>query len=375
MNAYEFLGLETPTILEDNIDAIVEKKLTEKYQELIRRLNQILEETTIPNEEEVKKAKDVWKEYLTCKKAFGHIKSDGARRKYAASSVLPIEEEGKNFFDDVQQRAKISIKASNGETPKIRDAFQVLGLGQNKAKENYLRRFHILLREAVSKTVPDTLTECQEMLRKATKYIWAYTQVETEEAINTYKYKLKMLEAYEDIEKAGITLGIGKRIKIGSQNQPVLEKREGNGNAITITEIAQLPFGRPMLLGGLDLEGKVSVYQVCLKNPDDVERKFDIYADLDYERLQKDLEYKQSVINLLLTPEVIEFAHQYMGGYVGGIDGNGNLMVNPEEVAACLKEQEYLARKQKEGPTHSAALTLKSEPGDQSPQLNNDVNR
>lgn len=360
MNAYEFLGLETPTILEDNIDAIVDKKLTEKYQELIRRLNQILEETTIPNEEEVKKAKDVWKEYLTCKKAFGHIKSDGARRKYAASSVLPIEEEGKNFFDDVQQRAKISIKASNGETPKIRDAFQVLGLGQNKAKENYLRRFHILLREAVSKTVPDTLTECQEMLRKATKYIWAYTQVETEEAINTYKYKLKMLEADEDIEKAGITLGIGKRIKIGSQNQPVLEKREGNGNAITITEIAQLPFGRHMLLGGLDVEGEVSMYQVYLKNSD-LERKFDIYADLDYERLKDDSQYAQNVIDLLLTPEVIEFAHQYIGGYVGGIDRNGNLMVDPKKVAACLKEQKYLARKPKEGPTHSAAPTSETE--------------
>lgn len=329
------------------MDKLIADRLNAKYKELIEKLRKILEEAIIPNEEEVEQARDIWLEYLTYSRAYAHIKSDEARKKYVESYALPVEEEGKKAFDDAQQRILISTKNARDASPVAKDAFSVLGTISNTevTDREMLRRLDQFLRFSVGRTTPTDmkLDDSTDMLRKAMKYIWAYTQIGIREDRNVYTYKLAIADKVDEINRACSTVKNAGIRHFQQIDQKTLKDKDDE-STITITATDKRQFGTFIIPN----ENEVGIYLVNGKNADG-EFKFDICADIDFDRMDHDPRYVRRLKKFLLTPEVMAFAKENLGGYVGELDQEGKLVIDPEKAAACIMAQRALKKQEKQG--------------------------
>lgn len=373
MNAYKFFELEIPTILPEDtegimdMDELVKERLNAKYQELIRKLNEILDNKNIPSEEEVKKAKDIWLEYLRAKRAYAHIKSDQTRKQYA-SNAQDVDKEGKIIFEDAQQRPTILTKNKRNNSAKAQNAYSVLGICPiaEVTDREMLRKLDQFLKFSVSKTVPKKLPECENMLRQAMKYVWAYTQLATEQDRNVYTYKLAIMQKADEINLACKTVRIGGVYKLPQLDQQTLRADGGDKETITITKMAKVDFGTFIIKN----ESTVNYYDVVIKNKTG-NIGYGIYGDIDYERIESDPQYALTLKKKILTPEVMEFAEENLGRYVGEINQDGKVEIDPEKAAACLSIKRILDSKykgeEKKGEVSKSAASRNLLPEGQAP--------
>ena len=222
------------------------------------------------------------------------------------------------------------------------DAYQVLGIRRHGefADDTIQTKTATLIRSRLSKEALPNIEDTINMMFGLHKILWAYSMLNSQEKRRIYSKALEVGSYKKDVEDAmkNIVDVYPRRM-----NQPISETLVSNEKGKPVLRITEE--GVLVSHDGICEVDQISSYMIEKDMNGQIMNKR-ISSNVDMNRLQQDMEYREFV-KTLLTEESIYIARKYAAGYLGEIkkiNGNWTVSYNPEKMAICRAHQRKLKK-------------------------------
>lgn len=322
MNAYDLLGIDDIVNNEgSNVDDIIKNRAINELNKKIEEIEQILSQGT-DIQETLGRVAEKLGEAIQYAIAYDFSATEKERRKYEEKGKVDIA----RFSAELSKKlnAIYSLMVNN----RAWSAYQILGVindergfrtvdEQNKNINNRALNYLKLTINGLKNNSfkMNEIDSIEESLLMMVKYMWAYSNINTLEKRKEYKYK--EFSSKGDIAKKSIGTPEARELK-SKRNCIMQPRNENDCTKIELSEVVVLqscPFVVPEKHAGGYIVSK----------------------------------YRAEVQRMLLSDEAIKMGQKYLGGYVGEIDKDGNIVFLPEAIGASKKWAHIREVKRRQG--------------------------
>lgn len=339
MNAYDVLNLSedlsknTDEKLGLQLDCIIKSRAESVIFEELQKLYQIL----VENEEIYVRLEAFQKEFHNVLKylmAYDCIANQENRLEYNKKNKPTIEKYISKFrakFDNVSR-----IKRNGKDV----SPFQMLGVDNNSKKliedqNNYINtRTCSMLKLILSNVKIQDIDNLEDIILKISGHLWAYNKISTQEKRDEYKYK-------EILSKGKKKICYASDVQIRRFKDPKKIIIESESGDIDICQdLAVINVEPPFSLSECVAKG----YLITKRN-NGMEESERFISNIDMQRMSLDLEYREIVLNELLSRKSLELGKKHLKGYIGEIDENNEIKFNEIVLGMMLSYYDRQSKK------------------------------
>lgn len=336
MNAYDILNInelleksEGEIVSDQDIDERIQNRAKIKIDEEMAKIKSTLESST-DKPANLDKVIEEINELVKLLLAYDLVATTKSRKEYDEKGKTDID---KHFLEmNELLNSGIELKTQGGYL----NAYQMLGVAndgrtmEHEQQDEHIRRRTLsAIRTIVSMSKSDSIEDIEDIVFNLTKYIWAYSNIKTNEKRVDYKYR-SIVQKGDKTSKGLGNIEMSKLPK--EQTYSFRPTAESKYARIDLSKVAILE-----AKAFVAYEELAKCYKVVRHRKDGHVIKCAVSTNIDMDRIREDREYREKVEKNLLSDEAIKIGQKYFGGYIGELDTNGDIKYDLECIGAMRK--------------------------------------